>query len=174
MISHKAVCQFITKKKMCKHDFHCSSQALNRTETNLIPRSSQTPDRTENDLFPLQKNNFRGKEDQHQNQQKLNQENHRHADAEGRLSGFMTEKIHGENAPDAAADDGLQEQDRLGRPPFAAAGLLLIPLHRLEGNQIDRGKINQQQNSCIDMEGRELLQNLIQYRHEVRNPFRRK
>lgn len=123
---------------------------------------------------PLQKYNFRGKEDQHQNQQKLNQENHRHADAEGRLSGLMTEKIHGENAPDAAADDGLQEQDRLGRPPFAAAGLLLIPLHRLEGNQIDRGKINQQQNSCIDMEGRELLQNLIQYRHEVRNPFRRK
>ena len=86
----------------------------------------------------------------------------------------MTEKIHGENAPDAAADDGLQEQDRLGRPPLAAAGLLLIPLHRLEGNQIDRGKINQQQNSCIDMEGGELLQNLIQYRHEVRNPFRRK
>ena len=86
----------------------------------------------------------------------------------------MTEKIHGENAPNAAADDGLQEQDRLGRPPFAAAGLLLIPLHRLEGNQIDRGKINQQQNSCIDMEGGELLQNLIQYRHEVRNPFRRK
>ena len=124
--------------------------------------------------IPLQKYNFRGTEDQHQNQQKLNQENHRHADAEGRLSGLMTEKIHGENAPDAAADDGLQEQDRLGRPPFAAACLFLIQPHRLEGNQVDCKKIDQQQNSCIDMEGGELLQNLIQYRHEVRNPFRRK
>lgn len=159
---------------MCKHDFYRSSQALTRTETNTILCRSQALTRTENQPHPLQKYNFRGTEDQHQNQQKLNQENHRHADAEGRLSGLMTEKIHGENAPDAAADDGLQEQDRLGRPPFAAAGLLLIPLHRLEGNQIDRGKINQQQNSCIDMEGGELLQNLIQYRHEVRNPFRRK
>lgn len=86
----------------------------------------------------------------------------------------MVEEIHGENAPDAAADDGLQEQDRLGRPPFAAACLFLIQPHRLEGNQVDCKKIDQQQNSCIDMEGGELLQNLIQYRHEVRNPFRRK
>ena len=124
--------------------------------------------------IPLQKYNFRGKEDQHQNQQELNQENHRHADAEGRLSCLVVEEIHGENAPDAAADDGLQEQDRLGRPPFAAACLFLIQPHRLEGNQVDCKKIDQQQNSGIDMKSRKLLQKVIERRHEGQDPFRKK
>lgn len=122
---------------------------------------------------PLQEYNFRGKEDQHQNQQELNQENHRHADAEGRLSCLVVEEIHGENAPDAAADDGLQEQDRLGRPPFAAACLFLIQPHRLEGNQVDCKKIDQQQNSGIDMKSRKLLQKMIERRHEGQGPFRK-
>lgn len=85
----------------------------------------------------------------------------------------MVEEIHGENAPDAAADDGLQEQNRLGRPPFAAACLFLIQPHRLEGNQVDCKKIDQQQNSGIDMKSRKLLQKVIERRHEGQGPFRK-
>ena len=154
--------------------FAAAIKLLTERKTNSSPAAAKPLTEQKTEPHPLQKYNFRGKEDQHQNQQELNQENHRHSDAEGRLSCLVVEEIHGENAPDAAADDGLQEQDRLGRPPFAAACLFLIQPHRLEGNQVDCKKIDQQQNSCIDMEGGELLQNLIQYRHEVRNPFRRK
>lgn len=84
------------------------------------------------------------------NQNDLQDQDGRHPKSEAPVSGFVVKGIHSKDRADASTDQGDGKQGGLRNPEGSFAGTVFINSHHRKADDVDCGKINDEQSGYMN------------------------